>query len=207
MKIVALMSRLLPAMLILLFVTLANVPGASAKSPPGTALVRIQTNLGSILIEVDLKHAPVSASNFLAYVDQKRFDGESFYRAARNRSAPQYGLIQGGIDHKIRRALAPIPHEPTSRTGLHHVDGTVSMARNEPGTAMGDFFICVGASSYLDAGANGSPPGYAAFGRVVSGMDIVRKVLALPTYKGGYSYNTMGQSIRNRVKIISARRI
>jgi len=181
------------------------VPSIAGAAP--TARVRLETSMGPIVIEVDLRRAPITARNFLAYADGKRFDGTTFYRAARYKTAQRYGLVQGGIDHVISRAFAPIAHEPTSKTGLRHVDGTVSMARNEPGTAMGDFFICVGVCAYLDAGPNGQPPGYAAFGRVVSGMDIVRKMLALPTYKGGYSRTTMGQSIINRVKIISARRV
>lgn len=172
-----------------------------------TERVRLETSFGPIIIEVNLKRAPITAKNFLAYADAKRFDGTSFYRAARYKTAQHYGLVQGGIDHTISRAFAPIAHEPTSQTGLQHVDGTVSMARNRPGTAMGDFFICVGVCTYLDAGPKGQPPGYAAFGRVVSGMEIVRKILALPTYKGGYSRTTMGQSIINRVKIVTARRV
>ena len=202
------MRFLLGVLLALTTISAASGPAAAKSPAPATVRVKLQTDFGPIVIEVDLRHAPITAANFLAYVDQKRFDGETFYRAARNRNAPQYGLVQGGIDHKISRALAPIAHEPTSKTGLHHVDGTVSMARNEPGTAMGDFFIIVGqGASYLDAGPNGKPPGYAAFGHVVSGMDIVRKILALPTFRGGYSYETMGQSIKKRVKIITARRI
>jgi peptidyl-prolyl cis-trans isomerase A (cyclophilin A) len=200
MKIVTVVRGALAA---LLFCVL--VPGIAGAA--FSARVRLETSMGPILIEVDLKHAPITARNFLAYADGKRFDGTSFYRAARYKTAQHYGLVQGGIDHTISRAFAPIVHEPTSKTGLKHVDGTVSMARNEPGTAMGDFFICVGVCTYLDAGPNGQPPGYAAFGRVVSGMEIVRKILALPTYKGGYSRTTMGQSIIDRVKIVSARRV
>lgn len=196
--------RFVAAFLLLVLVFSGQTAHAAG---PSTARVRLVTALGPIVIEVDLRHAPVTAGNFLAYVDQKRFDGRAFYRAARNRKSPQYGLVQGGIDHTISRALAPIAHEPTSKTGLLHVDGTVSMARNEPGTAMGDFFITVGPSSYLDAGPGGNPPGYAAFGRVVSGMNVVQKILALPTYRGGYSYTTMGQSIRKPVKILTARRV
>ncbi|MGD9812585.1 MAG: peptidylprolyl isomerase [Sphingobium sp.] len=188
-----------------LFLLLIAVPTAARE--PATARVRLETSMGPIVIEVDLRRAPITSKNFLAYADQKRFDGTSFYRAARYKSAQHYGLVQGGIDHTISRALVPIAHEPTSKTGLKHLDGTVSMARNRPGTAMGDFFICVGVCTYLDAGPNGQPPGYAAFGRVVSGMEIVRKILALPTYKGGYSRTTMGQSIIDRVKIVSARRV
>jgi peptidyl-prolyl cis-trans isomerase A (cyclophilin A) len=187
------------------FLLLIAVPVAAKEA--ATARVRLETSMGPIVIEVDLKRAPITARNFLAYADGKRFDGTTFYRAARYKTAQQYGLVQGGIDHAVSRAFAPIQHEPTSKTGLLHIDGTVSMARNQPGTAMGDFFICVGVCTYLDAGPNGQPPGYAAFGRVVSGMDVVRKILALPTYKGGYSRTTMGQSIMNRVKIVTARRV
>lgn len=195
------MIRPLAAFLLLLIA----LPAAAKEA--ATARVRLETSMGPIVIEVNLRRAPITAGNFLAYVDDKRFDGTTFYRAARYKTAQHYGLIQGGIDHTVRRAFAPIAHEPTSRTGLLHVDGTVSMARNQPGTAMGDFFICVGICTYLDAGPNGQPPGYAAFGRVVSGMETVRKILALRTYKGGYSRTTMGQSIINRVKIVSARRV
>ncbi len=188
------------------FLTLLIACPAPA-TEPATARVRLETSMGPIVIAVDLKNAPITARNFLAYVDAKRFDGTTFYRAARYKARPGYGLIQGGIDHTISRAFAPITHEPTSKTGLKHLDGTVSMARNQPGTAMGDFFICVGICTYLDAGPNGQPPGYAAFGKVVSGMPIVSRILALPTYKGGYSYTTMGQSIIKRVKIATARRV
>jgi len=188
------------------FLALLIAVPAAAKGP-ATARVKLDTSMGPIVIEVDLRNAPITAQNFLAYVDAKRFDGTTFYRAARYKARPDWGLVQGGIDHAISRAFAPIAHEPTSKTGLRHVDGTVSMARNQPGTAMGDFFICVGVCTYLDAGPNGQPPGYAAFGRVVSGMPIARRILALPTYKGGYSYTTMGQSIIKRVKIVTARRM
>lgn len=195
------MLRSLAAFLLLLIA----VPAAAKE--PASARVKLETSMGPIVIEVDLRRAPITAKNFLAYTDGKRFDDTTFYRAARYKTAQHFGLVQGGIDHTISRALAPIVHEPTSRTGIKHVDGTVSMARNQPGTAMGDFFICVGICTYLDAGPNGQPPGYAAFGRVVSGMETVRKILALKTYKGGYSRTTMGQSIINRVKIVTARRI
>jgi peptidyl-prolyl cis-trans isomerase A (cyclophilin A) len=104
-----------------------------------------------------------------------------------------------------RGRAPPIEHEPTSQTGLRHVDGTVSMARHAPGTAMGDFFITIGKASYLDAREDS--PGYAAFGRVVEGMDVVRKILASPTYPGGRSRNTIGQSIIKPIRILRARRV
>ncbi|SMF75147.1 peptidylprolyl isomerase [Allosphingosinicella indica] len=182
------------------FLLLLTLPVAAE-----AARVRLETSEGVILIEVDTKRAPITAANFLRYVDEKLFDGKTFYRAARNRTAPTQGLIQGGINKYVVGAPAPIAHEPTSRTGLRHGNGTLSMARNAPGTAMGDFFITLGPSSYLDA--RDGNPGYAAFGRVVSGMPVVQKILAKPTYPGGRSQNTMGQSIMKPVKIISARRV
>jgi peptidyl-prolyl cis-trans isomerase A (cyclophilin A) len=188
--------------LLLVFAALLASPAAAA---PGEVAVRLLTSEGAIVVAVDTRRAPITARNFLRYVDQKRFDDTSFYRAARTKADPRFGLIQGGIRRNARRTLAPIAHEPTSRTGLRHVDGTLSMARNSPGTAMGDFFIVLGRGPYLDAAPNYA--GYAAFGRVLSGMDVARRILAKPTWPGGYSFDTMGQSIRDRVKIISATRV
>lgn len=167
--------------------------------------VAIKTSLGTIVVELAEKQAPITAKNFLHYVEAGKFDGTNFYRAARSPSAPQFGLIQGGIDHNMRRAFFSIDHEPTSKTGLKHVDGTISMARNAPGTAMGDFFICVGAQPSLDA--RGQYPGYAAFGRVVSGMSVVKKILAAPTWIGRGRGAMKNQVIKQRIPIISARRI
>lgn len=175
-------------------------------APPPIVRVLLHTDLGDIVIALEMRRAPITASNFLAYVEQHKFDGTSFYRAARAPSNPKFGMVQGGIDHDLTRSLFPIEHEPTTRTGLHHVDGTVSMARNDPGTAMGDFFITVGPAPRLDAAPNGYA-GYAAFGRVMVGMPVVRRILALPTFPGGRSFMTMGQSIRRRVTILSARRL
>ena len=179
------------------------VPPLGAAARP--TLMRIETSAGPIVIELDLKRAPITAGNFLRYAQEKRFDKTSFYRAARNRRNPKAGLVQGGINHRVARARLPIAHEPTSRTGLRHVDGTVSMARNAPGTAMGDFFITVGPAAYLDA--RPGSVGYAAFGKVVQGMPLVRKMLAAPTYPGGRSHNTMGQSIINPIRILAVRQV
>jgi peptidyl-prolyl cis-trans isomerase A (cyclophilin A) len=179
------------------------IPALASAQP--AARVRLQTSMGSIVVEVDLKRAPISAKNFLAYVDEKRFDGMTFYRAARNTRDPAIGLVQGGINSAVRKARWPIAHEATSKTGLRHVDGTLSMARHAPGSAMGDFFIVVGPNAYLDA--SGANPGYAAFGRVVSGMPIVRRILAAPTWPGGRSRSTIGQHIKHPVTIVTARRL
>ncbi|WP_231639072.1 peptidylprolyl isomerase [Sphingomonas profundi] len=185
---------------------LALIATAAPAAPPAGPRVRIETTMGPIVIALATKQAPITTQNFLRYADEKRFDGTTFYRAARGKRDPKAGLLQGGIDHHIPRALPPIAHEPTSRTGLSHVDGTVSMARNAPGTAMGDFFIIVGAgSTYLDA--RPGSPGYAAFGTVVSGMPLVRRILAMPTWPGGFSKETIGQSLRAPVRIVSVRRV
>jgi peptidyl-prolyl cis-trans isomerase A (cyclophilin A) len=195
-----LLARLLAFVILLLAAAAPAVPRGG-----GLVRVRLETSAGPIVVAVETKRAPITAGNFLRYVDEKRFDGTTFYRAARNRNNPATGLVQGGNNHRVSRSLAPIAHEPTSRTGLRHVDGTLSMARNAPGTAMGDFFVTVGPAQYLDA--RPGYPGYAAFGHIVSGMDVIGRILALPTFPGGYSVETLGQSIRQPVRILSARRV
>ena len=164
---------------------------AAARSPakgapaakPGIVRVRFATTLGPIVIAVDQRHAPKTAANFLAYVDDGRFDGISFYRSSRRKAAPQFGFIQGGIRTDARRILPPFAFEPTTRTGIKHLDATISMARRaDPSSAGGNFFITVGAIPTMDASPGSM--GYAAFGRIVSGMGIVRRILAMPTGGG-----------------------
>ena len=179
---------------------------ASIAGPPHTVAptrVRIETSAGPIVVALETRRAPITAANFLAYVDQHRFDGTSFYRAVR--SGRGEGLVQGGISNDMTRMLKPVKHEPTSVTGIHHVDGTVSMARDDLGTATGDFFVVVGDGRYLDA--TRKDPGYAAFGHVVAGMPLVRRMLAAPTFKGGWSPDTKGQQIVHPIRILSARRV
>jgi peptidyl-prolyl cis-trans isomerase A (cyclophilin A) len=191
--------RFLPLLCVL------TAPASATPRPAPLPRVAIKTTEGTIVVELETKRAPITAANFLHYVDAHRFEGTTFYRAARAKSDPRRGLIQGGVDHNMPKTFFAIKHEPTNVTGLKHVDGTISMARNDPGTAMGDFFITIGPAAGLDA----SPgyPGYAAFGHVVSGMDVAHRILAKPTYPGGYSRDTMGQTIRDRVKILSTTRV
>jgi len=171
---------------------------------PGFTRVAIDTSVGTIVVAVDQKRAPRTSANFLTYVDDGRFDGVTFYRAARRKSDPNYGLIQGGIDADLRRALPPVPHEPTSRTGIRHLDATLSMARpNRPNSAMGNFFITIGATPTMDAREGAI--GYAAFGHVVGGMDVVRKILSVPTCCG--SGPMRGQMIIKPITILRARRL
>jgi peptidyl-prolyl cis-trans isomerase A (cyclophilin A) len=184
-------------------------PGAGEALPsdrptPGYTRVAIETSVGTIIVAVDNRRAPRTSANFLAYVDDGRFDGVTFYRAARRKSDPKLGLIQGGIDTDARRSLPPIPHEPTTKTGIRHLDATLSMARpNRPDSAMGNFFITLGATPNMDA--RGDYIGYAAFGHVVAGMDVARRILAAPTCCG--SGPMRGQMIVKRVAILRMRRL
>ena len=184
---------------------------APAKAAPEADLVRVrlETAMGPIELELDARRAPVTTANFLAYVDQGRFDDTRFYRASRTRGATNRGFIQGGIQRNYRRMLTPIAHEPTSQTGLRHVDGTISMARTAPGTAMGEFFIILGDMPAMDAGGGGEGDrlGYAAFGRVTEGMDVVRRILAAPTVPDAGRGKMRGQMIAAPIAIATARRI
>ncbi len=176
--------------------------GAGIQAGPRVVM---KTGLGEITIEVRPDKAPVTAANFLSYVDRGLFDGATFYRVVRLDNQPQdkvkIEVIQGGLDLTPgSRALEPIAHETTDRTGLKHLDGTISMARDVPGSASSEFFICVNAQPELDSGGRRNPDGqgFAAFGRVVSGMDVVRRIQALPD---------RAQMLVERVPILSVRRL
>ncbi len=193
--------------------TPARKPAAPPPKPlvlGDTVRVVLTTALGPITLDLDHKHAPVTTENFVAYVDQKRLDGTVFYRVMRLPWGDQpSGLIQGGAQGDPKRILKPIAHEPTTLTGLHHVAGTISMARYAPGTATGDFSILLSDMPGLDADpkASGDKDGYAAFGHVVDGMDTVKRIYDVPlspTLGEGF---LKGQMIAAPVKIISVRRI
>lgn len=193
---------------------LAAGPAQAAKPPakpatPATMRVNMVTSKGAILIELAARKAPITTANFLRYVDLKYLDGTTFYRAARAKGSPRTGFIQGGVNGNPMRYIPPIAHEPTTKTGLRHGDGTISMARTEPGTAQGEFFLVVGPAPYMDAHprAKGDNAGFAAFGHVVKGMDVVRKILASPTWPKAGSGAFKGQMIKQPVKIISVRRV
>jgi len=190
----------------------APVPGpAPAPSPtPAVTLPRValNTTAGRIVVEADTAHAPITAGNFLRYVDQKRLDGVTFYRVVK--PADHFGFVQFGTLGDPKRLLPPIRHEPTTRTGIKHVSGTLSIARLAPGTATGEFTIMVGDQPSMDAdpAAAGDNLGYAAWGHVVEGMDVVEKILDTPvsptrTSRGAFK----GEMPANPVVITTARRV
>jgi peptidyl-prolyl cis-trans isomerase A (cyclophilin A) len=181
-----------------------------AAPTPAAALPRVAlvTGMGTIVIELETGRAPLTTANFLRYVDQRKLDGTNFYRAMN--LGQGYGLIQMGTRGMPQRTLRPVAHEPTSVTGLSHVEGTISLARLAPGTGAGDFFITVGDLVSLDAqpaGSGGDPDGFAAFGRVVEGMEIVRAILAAPTDPNAGEGVMRGQMIAEPVRITTARRV
>jgi peptidyl-prolyl cis-trans isomerase A (cyclophilin A) len=193
----------------------APKPGKAAPlipvDPQGLVRVALTTTLGTIVLELDSKHAPITTANYLRYVDQKRLDGTVFYRAMKldfGGPGPQ-GLIQGGTQYDPKRILKPIAHEPTNVTGILHKAGTISMARWAPGTATCDFSILLSNMPALDAnpGGTGDTAGYAAFGHVVEGMDVVTKIHAAPISSTKGEGVMRGQMIEAPVKILAARRV
>lgn len=194
------MRRLLPALVLVpVFLLACGAPRAG-----GLPRVRMETTLGAIVVEVDTVRAPVTAANFLRYVDAGMYDGGRFHRTVTPANQPQnhvkIEVIQGGVDSTQHRDFAPIPLERTSITGLRHRDGVISMARDGPNTATSDFFVCIGDQPALDFGGarNLDGQGFAAFGRVVSGMDVVRRIQHAPAD---------GQRLTPPVAIVSVRRI
>lgn len=173
---------------ILLSVATAIMP-ACTHSDPDKPHILIQTQAGDIEVELYPRQAPRTAGAFLSYVDSAFYKNGSFYRVLNEDNqvtgADQSQLIQGGIwktNHARATSLPGVPHETTRQTGLLHKDGVISLARQTPGTATTEFFICVGDQPGFDFGGDNNPDGqgYAAFGKVVKGMDVVRKIYARP---------------------------
>ena len=170
---------------------------AEKKAPP--TIVIIQTEVGDIEVELDLR-APNTVANFLRYVDGKFYDGGRFHRTVTKDNQPdnkvKIEVIQGGINpDKSKDEYKPIKLERTRDTKLSHKDGTISMARDGPDTATSDFFFCIGDQPELDFGGKRNPDGqgFAAFGRVVKGMDVVKKIQAA---------KADGQTLKPPIKIV-----
>lgn len=187
------------------FLALAAAALVSAAPPePATVRVRLVTTVGNITLALDARRAPKTVANFMRYVDDGRLAGTDFYRAARRKADPKYGFVQGGIGTDARRILPALPLEPTSLTGLKHLNGSISMAHGlNPDSANGNFSIMIGDNPSLDARPGN--PGFAAFGKVVGGMDVVRRMLAMPT--GGGRGVMRGQMILKPVRILRAERL
>jgi peptidyl-prolyl cis-trans isomerase A (cyclophilin A) len=169
-------------------------------------IVDIETPLGTVSVEIDAEHAPGTAANFLGYVDRGEYDGSRFYRTVTPDNQPndtiRIAVIQGGmasLDDYPRRDVPSVDLERTSVTGLRHLDGTISMARMTPDSANSEFFICVGDQPDLDFGGMRNPDGqgFAAFGQVIDGMDVVHTINDSPVE---------GQHLTPPIEIVSIKR-
>jgi peptidyl-prolyl cis-trans isomerase A (cyclophilin A) len=204
-------KRIAGALAALLFGTLGLNPFAVAaeeqpQQPASTVDVLLHTQIGDIRIAVETTRAPITAANFLRYVDLKRFDGITIYRAVKIGEEGKYGLVQGGLRGNPKLAFPPIAHEAPATTGLSHLNGAVSMAREAPGSATADFFFVVGDLVTLD-GVAGGDAGYAVFGHVTQGMDVVRSVLELPRSDQAPDPVMQGQMLAIPVKVLTVRRV
>lgn len=178
-----------------------------AVASAGKPRVAMTTGRGLIVVELEVHRAPLTSANFLRYVDAGKYDGGTFYRAARTPAASGQGTIVGAPGPHVH-PYPPIAHESTTMTGLRHLTGTLSLGRFDPGSATDNFFICASPEPYLDAhpGARGDNLGYAAFGQVVAGMGVVRKILSLPTGGASPFPDQKGQWLDPPVPIASMRR-
>lgn len=201
------LALLLAALLTLSPVAAQTEPAAPPTPASHDVRVALDTGAGPIIVAVHVDKAPVTAANFLKYVDQKRFDGTAFYRGV---GAADYGFVQGGAQNDPKRILPPIKHEPTSQTGLTHDDGALSMARYAPGSATGDFFIVLGKMPGMDAQpqqASGDNQGFAVFAHVVEGLNVVKAILAAPKSPTAGEGVMKGQMLAAPVRIVTARRV
>jgi peptidyl-prolyl cis-trans isomerase A (cyclophilin A) len=175
-------------------VDLAKPPVTSDMVP-----VAIDTSLGRIVVALDRLHAPLTTNNFLKYVDAHKYDGESFYRAMPYDSG---GLIQGGITSDARKLNPPVAYESSAKTGIHNKAGSIAMAALAPGKAQADFFI-----ETVDIPAFDGDNGFAAFGQVVEGMDVVKAILAAPVSPTAGEGAMKGQMLEPKVKILKMSRV
>ncbi len=197
-----------------LMIAIMLLAAACAKKEAETTRVILDTDAGMITLELYPEKAPATVANFLKYVDEGAYDGSHIYRATRSDNDPSITIIQGGLwkpweegmDEDYVSPYAPVEHETTQTSGLSHTAGVISMARVEPGTASSEWFINVGDNTSLDFGGERNPDGqgFAAFGKVVSGMDVITSLNAAPTQEGeGFN----GQLLVEPVEIKSAARV
>ena len=202
------LTRALATLAIL--VTSMGVAGAQGPAP---VRVRVQTELGDIVLELDPKRAPATTANFLRYVDAGHYDGGTFHRTVKMDNQPEspvkIEVIQAGVNaDRAKDGFPAIPLERTSVTGLAHKDGAVSMARGGPDSATSGWFICINDQPSLDFGGARNPDGqgFAAFGRVVTGMDVVRKIQQAASSSNRTS-NTEAQRLTPPIKVVKVSRV
>ncbi|MCF2947777.1 peptidylprolyl isomerase [Paraglaciecola aquimarina] len=190
----------------LLVATLFTCCAHAKESFKGAKQAIIQTNLGYIQIELYADKAPITVNNFIRYIQAGAFNSGRFYRVVRldnDNGAPKIEVIQGGADPEFKD-YSPIPLETTKQSGIKHLDGTLSMARGEPNSATSMFFICVGAQPSLDFGGTRNPDGqgFATFGKVIKGMDIVKKIHQIKDALEVEDDYVKGQMLAKPVKIL-----
>lgn len=189
--------------------TPATAPSASAAKP--NPKVKVETAEGSFVVELYPDKAPITVANYLKYVDRGLFVGATCFRASKPKdyAGNDYGLVQCGQKDPAKK-LPPIAHESTIKTGLTHgKDGVISMGRFAPGTAQADWSIMLGDMSYLDADPKDPKgnPGFAAFGQVVEGLDVIRKIIVMPTDPNKGEGAMKGEILVKPVRIIRVTRV
>jgi peptidyl-prolyl cis-trans isomerase A (cyclophilin A) len=203
------MKNLIAILLVASITGLATIADAQTKP----VRVRVQTELGDIVVEVDQAKAPNTAANFLKYVDAGHYNGGMWHRTVKMDNQPEstvkIEVIQAGVNPEMAKSgFPPIALERTSVTGLLHKDGAISMARGAPDSATSGWFICINDQPSLDFGGARNPDGqgFAAFGRVVSGMDVVRKIQQAPS-SADRKTNTEAQRLTPPIKIVKVARL
>jgi len=204
-------KKTLVVILFALGIAASGVSFVSAQGKP--VRVRVQTELGDIVVELDQAKAPVTSANFLKYVDGGHYDGGTWHRTVKMDNQPESTIkievIQAGVNpDKAKSGFPPIELERTNKTGILHKDGVISMARGMPDSATSGWFICINDQPSLDFGGMRNPDGqgFAAFGRVVSGMDVVRKIQMAPS-SADRKTNTEAQKLTPPIKIVKVARV
>lgn len=185
---------------------------APTPAPKPNPKVKVETTEGAFVVELYPDKAPITVANYLKYVDRGLFAGGTCYRASKPKdyAGNDYGLVQCGLQNNPAKVLPPIAHESTIKTGLTHgKDGVISMGRHAPGTAQADWSIMLGDMSYLDADPKNpkANPGFAAFGQVVEGLEIIRKIIVLPTDPNRGEGAMKGEMLVKPVRITKVSRV
>lgn len=213
-RIILVVAALLGGAVVALSAAAQVAPATPPPTPPPPVVqkplphVALETSLGTIILRIEATRAPITAANFLKYIDARRYDGQTFYRTTRNWGEAST-VVQGGVRSDARLLYPAVAHEPTTATGLTHCPGAVSIARNAPGSARSDFFVLLSAIPGFDAdpAVAGDNVGFAVFAEVVSGWDVAQKIAAAPVSDTLGEGIMKGQMLAAPVKIIRAARV